>query len=141
MDYKTSAKQIIQNVGGKDNVVKLLHCSTRVRFSLADFDKVNLDELKKIDGVLGAVIAAGQCQVIIGNNVIEMFDEINAQIGKLDTTKKVGQAPKQKWYEVLLDFIIGIFQPLVPAIAGGGVLKSLLMLFALFGWMNETSML
>ena len=139
MDYTSSAKQIIEKVGGKDNIVKLLHCSTRLRFSLVDFDKVNLDELKQIDGVLGAVIAAGQCQVIIGNNVVEMFDAAIAQLGNLDNAKASGNTPKQKWYEIVLDFIIGIFQPLVPAIAGGGVLKSLLMLFALFGWVNEQS--
>lgn len=137
MDYTASAKQIIEKVGGKENIVKILHCSTRLRFSLADFDKVDLDGLKQIDGVLGAVIATGQCQVIIGNNVVEMFDEVQAQVGQIDGNKKAGNAPKQKWYEVLLDFVIGIFQPLVPAIAGSGVLKSLLMLFALFGWVNE----
>lgn len=138
MDYNASAAKIIKNVGGKENITKLIHCSTRLRFSLVDYDKANLDALKQVDGVLGAVIASGQCQVIIGNAVVEMFDAINAQLGSLDE-KAAATAPKQKWYQVFLDFLVGIFQPLVPAIAGAGVLKSLLILFSSVGWMSVTS--
>lgn len=138
MDYNASAAKIIKNVGGKENITKLIHCSTRLRFSLVDYDKANLDALKQVDGVLGAVIASGQCQVIIGNAVVEMFDAINAQLGSLDEKAAVA-APKQKWYQVFLDFLVGIFQPLVPAIAGAGVLKSLLILFSSVGWMSATS--
>lgn len=139
VDYAASAKQIIKYVGGKDNISKLIHCSTRLRFSLVDYGKANLDELKKIDGVLGAVNASGQCQVIIGNNVVEMFDAINKQLGTLDPNKKSGNAPKEKWYEVGLDYLIAIFQPLVPAIAGGGVLKALVMLCGMLGWLSDKS--
>lgn len=139
VDYAASAKQIIKYVGGKNNISKLIHCSTRLRFSLVDYGKANLDELKKIDGVLGAVNASGQCQVIIGNNVVEMFDAINKQLGTLDPNKKSGNAPKEKWYEVGLDYLIAIFQPLVPAIAGGGVLKALVMLCGMLGWLSDKS--
>lgn len=138
MDYNASAAKIIKNVGGKENITKLIHCSTRLRFSLVDYDKANLDALKQVDGVLGAVIASGQCQVIIGNAVVEMFDAINAQLGSLDGNATAA-VPKQKWYQVFLDFLVGIFQPLVPAIAGAGVLKSLLILFSSVGWMSVTS--
>lgn len=138
MDYNASAAKIIKNVGGKENITKLIHCSTRLRFSLVDYDKANLDALKQVDGVLGAVIASGQCQVIIGNAVVEMFDAINAQLGSLDGNAAAA-VPKQKWYQVFLDFLVGIFQPLVPAIAGAGVLKSLLILFSSVGWMSTTS--
>ncbi|QFP78812.1 beta-glucoside-specific PTS transporter subunit IIABC [Latilactobacillus graminis] len=135
-DYQTSAKAIIKAVGGKQNVTGLIHCSTRLRFTLANFDQADLKALKKIPGVLGAVIATGQCQVIIGNDVVEMFDAVNATLGVLDVNQGQNQ---QKWTQVILDFIIGIFQPLVPAIAGGGILKSLLMLFAMLGWMSDKS--
>lgn len=139
MKYTASAKQIIEQVGGRENIVKLIHCSTRLRFTLVDFDKANLDALKQIEGVLGAVIASGQCQVIIGNAVVEMFDAINAELGQLDDNQKAGNVPKQKWYEVFLDYLVGIFQPLIPAIAGAGVLKSLLILFSTLGWMSDKS--
>lgn len=138
MDYNASAAKIIKNVGGKENIAKLIHCSTRLRFSLVDYDKANLDALKQVDGVLGAVIASGQCQIIIGNAVVEMFDAINAQLGSLDGNAAAA-VPKQKWYQVFLDFLVGIFQPLVPAVAGAGVLKSLLILFSSVGWMSVTS--
>ncbi|MFT8457898.1 MAG: beta-glucoside-specific PTS transporter subunit IIABC [Liquorilactobacillus ghanensis] len=139
MDYGTSASEIIKNVGNKENIAKLIHCSTRLRFTLANYDKVNLDALKKIDGVLGAVIASGQCQVIVGNAVVEMFDAVNAKIDIGNNVGKAENAPKQKWYEIFLDFLIGIFQPLIPAIAGAGVLKSLLILFSSLGWISETN--
>lgn len=135
-DYKQSAQQIIAGVGGKENIAKLIHCSTRLRFSLVDFDQADLDALKHIDGVLGAVIASGQCQVIIGNDVVEMYEAINQELGDsvASTSSQTGM-PKQKWYQVALDYLIAIFQLLVPAIAGGGVLKSLVMLVNLFGWL------
>jgi len=136
MDFKKSAKEIIEKVGGAGNVASLIHCSTRLRFSLNDFDKADLDGLKKIDGVLGAVIAGGQCQVIIGNDVVEMYDATQEFLGD---GKGTGKAKKQSIGQIVLDFIIGVFQPLVPAIAGGGILKSVLMLIVMFGWMSDKS--
>lgn len=137
VEYKNSAKDIIKSVGGKENINKLIHCSTRLRFSLNDFDKADLDALKQIDGVMGAVNAAGQCQVIIGNDVVEMFDAVKKEMGDLDPSS--GSKQKMKPGAVFLDFLIGIFQPLIPAIAGGGMLKSLLLLMSTFGWMSSNS--
>ncbi|MFC6200552.1 PTS beta-glucoside transporter subunit IIBCA [Lactiplantibacillus nangangensis] len=138
MDFKTSAKAIIAGVGGAKNVATLIHCSTRLRFTLNDFDQADLEQLKKIDGVLGAVIAGGQCQVIIGNDVVEMFDAVESELdGK--TSGSGAKGPKQSFGKVTLDFIIGVFQPLVPAIAGGGILKAMLMLVSMFGWMSDKS--
>ncbi|MCT3035204.1 PTS beta-glucoside transporter subunit IIBCA [Pediococcus parvulus] len=136
MDFKKSAQEILNGVGGSGNVASLIHCSTRLRFSLNDFDKADLDSLKKIDGVLGAVIAGGQCQVIIGNDVVEMFDSVQSLLSGNEST---GKKQKQSIGHIVLDFIIGVFQPLVPAIAGGGILKSVLMLIAMFGWMSDKS--
>ena len=138
MAIQDSAKQIVERVGGKDNINTLIHCSTRLRFTLKDFDKANLDELKKISGVLGAVIAGGQCQVIIGNDVIEMYDAVQKVLGK-DFKSNTGAKTKQPVGRMILDFIIGVFQPLVPAIAGGGILKSILMLVSMFGWISDSS--
>lgn len=142
LDYKVSAQQIIQRVGGNENINKVIHCSTRLRFTLNNFDKVDLDGLKEVEGVLGAITAAGQCQVIIGNNVIEMFDAVHKELG--NSTERSGSSSvksKMSTGAVLLDFLIGVFQPLVPAIAGGGMLKSMLLLFSALGWMSTTSTL
>lgn len=139
IDYEKSATQIIKYIGGKENISKLIHCSTRLRFSLIDFGKANLEELKKVNGVLGAVNASGQCQIIIGNNVIEMFDAVNEQLGQLSSDGEKAKSSNEKWYQIALDYLIAIFQPLVPAIAGGGVLKSLAMLLSLIGLLPQTS--
>jgi PTS system beta-glucosides-specific IIC component len=140
-DYAKSAKAIIQAIGGEKNVARLIHCSTRLRFTLKDPDTVDFKALKAVPGVIGAVNTAGQCQVVIGNDVIEMYDAVMAELGDALDGAAADATPKakQKWYQVLLDFIIAIFQPLVPAIAGGGILKSLLMLVAMFGWMSDKS--
>ncbi|WEE35603.1 PTS beta-glucoside transporter subunit IIBCA [Lactiplantibacillus paraplantarum] len=138
MDFNDSAQAIILNVGGAPNINSLIHCSTRLRFTLNDFAKVDLEKLKTIDGVLGAVIAGGQCQVIIGNDVVEMFDAVQILLGN-NTQQGAATGPKQSWGKIVLDFIIGVFQPLVPAIAGGGILKAVLMLLAMFGWISDKS--
>lgn len=137
MDFQASAKAIVEGVGGVENINSLIHCSTRLRFTLNDFDRADIEQLKTVDGVLGAVIAGGQCQVIIGNDVVEMFDAVQVLLGNTENSTEKG--PKQSWGKVILDFIIGVFQPLVPAIAGGGILKAVLMLIAMFGWISEKS--
>ncbi len=139
MDYKKTASDILGYVGGEENVSHFEHCSTRLRFTLKDSNKANVEALKKVKGVLGVVMAA-QCQVIIGNSVVEVYDEIL----KIASFKGGGSiednSPKdQKLGAKIMDFIIGVFQPLVPAIAGAGVLKSLLSLFVLIGILDNTS--
>ena len=132
---------ITQNIGGKENISHLEHCSTRLRFTLADSGKVKLDELKKVPGVMG-VVMTGQCQVVIGNRVIEVYDEVcrlagNPGGGSVEPEKKA--KVKRKPGAVFLDFIVGVFQPLIPAIAGAGILKSLLLLIVMFGWLSKDS--
>lgn len=137
MNYKEKANQIIKNVGGKENIYSLEKCSTRLRFSIVDNSKVNEEELKNIEGVLG-VIDNVQLQIIIGNDVIEYYDEIikilDLDKNKIngDNTNQSNQA-KQSIGKKILGFIIAIFQPLVPAIAGAGVLKSVLILLSTLG--------
>ncbi|WP_206912075.1 beta-glucoside-specific PTS transporter subunit IIABC [Enterococcus sp. DIV0849a] len=136
MNYKETAASILSLIGGKENVSHLEHCSTRLRFTLKNNDVVETEKLEKVDGVIG-VRQNVQCQVIIGNDVVEVYDEMKALLGELPQDD--GPKEKQKWGAVLLDFIISIFQPLIPAIAGGGVLKSLLLLASVTGVMSDQS--
>ncbi|OTO72767.1 MULTISPECIES: beta-glucoside-specific PTS transporter subunit IIABC [unclassified Enterococcus] len=138
MNYRETAKQIINNIGGKENISHIEHCSTRLRFTLKDDNKVNKDALESIEGVIGVRLNV-QCQVIIGNDVVEVYDEVIQLVG--DTFSTSGDVPKKnrKIGAVLLDFVISVFQPLVPAIAGGGILKSLLMLASLTGLLSDQS--
>lgn len=137
MDYKQIAEEVVRHVGGKKNVAHLEHCSTRLRFTLRDDDKADIKALEKVDGVMG-VRQNVQCQIIIGNDVVEVYDEVQNLLGEL-SEKNTVKKKNQKIGSTVLDFIISVFQPLVPAIAGGGVLKSLLLLISLVGWIDSTS--
>lgn len=136
MDYKKTAAEIVKLVGGEGNVNHFEHCSTRLRFTLADQGKADVEALKKVPGVMGVVMSA-QCQVIIGNNVVEVYDEILKIANFGGGSAPAAPAQKQKFSAVFMDFLIGVFQPVVPAMAGGGVLKSMLSLFVMIGIMDK----
>ena len=138
MDERKVASEILAAVGGPSNVSHLEHCSTRLRFSLVNDDKVDAEKIKKIPGVLG-VNQTAQTQVIIGNNVIEVYNELQELLKGQTATAEQGPKPKRKVSAVILDFVISIFQPLIPAIAGGGILKSVLMLLNLIGILDKTT--
>jgi beta-glucoside PTS system EIICBA component len=137
MDYKKIATDILKYVGGEKNVVHLGHCATRLRFTLADDSKVNIEEIKRIPGVLDVVNKA-QFQVIIGNNVIEVYDEL-LKLGKFgqQNNNKITAKGKQKIGATVLDFLVSVFQPLIPAMAGAGILKSMLLLLSVLNLIDE----
>ena len=138
MNYTQTARDVLQHVGGKENIAHLEHCSTRLRFTLIDQNKADVPALEKTPGVI-AVRMSGQCQVVIGNDVIEVYEKLTGLLGGSPSEQSVSShqpKEKRKAGTVLLDFIVGVFQPLVPAIAGGGILKSFLLLFSLFGLMD-----
>ena len=143
MDYKKTAASIIHKIGGVENVSHLEHCSTRLRFTLKDNAKADTAALKKIDGVMGVVMSA-QCQVIIGNEVVEVFDEVR-KLGNFSSASSEGGkkvlGEKQKLGAVVMDFIVSVFQPLVPAMAGSGILKSLLLVLAMMGVIDQSGTL
>ena len=131
MNYKRTAEAIVEGVGGAQNVQGLTHCVTRLRFTLADEGKANADALKATDGVMGVVQQGGQYQVIIGNEVDGVFDAITPLIGANETdsaTKDEAPARPQGikgWATAALDTLISCFTPLIPAIAGAGMVKVL----------------
>lgn len=137
-DYAATAKAVLKQIGGEENVSHLEHCSTRLRFSVVDAGKVDKDALKAISGVMGVVSSGNQCQVVIGNDVIEVYDELM----KIGSFHGGNAAPatggKKDIGATVLDFMVGVFQPLVPAIAGGGILKAFLSLMTLIGIMDST---
>lgn len=139
MDYRKTAEAILAGIGGESNITHLEHCSTRLRFTLADSRLARVDELQKIPGVLGVVMTA-QCQVIIGNEVVEVYNALAPMVHTADSpTNAPANGQKRRAGDVLLDFIVGVFQPLVPAIAGGGILKSVLLLFSMLGLIAKDS--
>ena len=131
-DYAATAKAVVKLIGGEKNVTHFEHCSTRLRFSVADPAKVDQAGLKATPGVMGVIAGGNQCQVVIGNDVIEVFDEIN-KIAKFGGAAAAAPVGKRNIGATILDYMVGIFQPLVPAIAGAGVLKALLTVLTTFG--------
>lgn len=141
MDYKKIANEILDLIGGSKNVSTLEHCSTRLRFGLVDKSVVNVEKIKKIKGVMGVVgvVDGSQFQIVIGNNVVEVYDEL-LKICPVTGAKSVSnKKDDRKWGAKLLEFVISVFQPLVPAIAGAGVLKSVLLLLSMFGLLASDS--
>ena len=140
-NYKQTVADVLRLIGGEKNVSHLEHCSTRLRFTVADPAKVDAAALKKTPGVMGVIANGGQCQVVIGNDVIEVYNEL-IKLGSFhkDSAPAVPSGKKSVG-AMALDLMVGIFQPLVPAIAGGGILKAFLSLFSLLGWMDSAGVL
>lgn len=145
MDYKKTAKDILNYVGGKKNVAHLGHCATRLRFTLNDDQKADVQALKKVPGVLD-VVNKGQFQVVIGNNVIEVFDQLVklGNFGGVDERKEESKSndsskEKRKIGSIILDFLVSVFQPLIPAMAGAGILKSILLLLSVVGLIDKNA--
>ena len=135
-NYDELSNQIIEKVGGKDNISKLLHCYTRLRIQLKDTSIVDIEEIKKLN-VLGAQYAGSQLQIIIGNDVNELYDTICKITGftsldavdeKLDDKTKEKLTVKKAFTNVI-DVVVGCFVPILPIVLAGGLLKS----FVTFG--------
>ena len=132
MDNHKIALQIIDGVGGKENVSGLTHCFTRLRFVLKDESKASKDKVSSIEGVIQVVEASGQFQVVLGNKVEAIYEEIMPLLENPDTEdseqdKKVGIGTK------ILNVVTAIFTPTIPAIAASGMLKGILAVAALIG--------
>ena len=138
MDYAKVGSQILECVGGQDNVSNLVHCMTRLRFNLKDDSQVNEEKLKKIKGVVGTVNKGGQYQVIIGNEVANVYKAIMAQ-GTFKADHSKGSGDKKGGVAVVFDTIAGIFTPMLPALMGAGMIKAILAILSLSGVLLETS--
>ncbi len=140
MENKELAQEIVKLIGGTENISQSWHCITRLRFNLNNESKVKVDELKTLDGVLGAQFQSGQFQVIIGAKVAEVYEEIDHLVGhSSNDSTPVKNTSKMNPIEVVFDVISGIFTPILPAIVGSGLIKGIMALFVSLGWLTETS--
>lgn len=139
MNYKILAKEILTNIGGKDNIKSFTHCATRLRFNLIDESKFNQDSLKKVSGVIGTVMSGGQSQVIIGTDVSHVYDELKLLIPDNNENlnkKDIIEEEKSKT-SMILDTISGIFTPILPAITGASMIKVIVILLSMTGILKE----
>ncbi len=130
MDYNKCASEILDAIGGKDNLASAAHCATRLRLVIADNGKVKKSVLENIDGVKGVFEAAGQLQVIIGTGTVnKVYDEFiklaGVEAASKDDVKKAAAA-KAPWYKRAIKTLGDIFVPIIPAIVATGLLCGLL---------------
>lgn len=138
--YEKLASEIIKKVGGKENVNDVYHCQTRLRFKLADEEKADDKSLEETDGVAKVIRNAGVYQVVIGTHVADVFEEVEKLV---DTGKAKGtpeaEEEKQNVFEKIIDFVAGVFQPVIPALSGAGMVKALLALLVVANAISNQS--
>lgn len=140
-EYESLACKIVEYVGGKDNVNDVYHCQTRLRFKLADEEKADQKKLEDLDGVSKVMISGGVYQVIIGTHVKYVFEEIEKLIGPrtAESGDRQEKSEKKSVMGVIIDFVSGTFQPVIPALSGAGMVKALLALLVVFGLISTES--
>lgn len=146
--YDGLARIIIQNVGGKSNIISVAHCITRLRFELKDESKANKEVLESTDGVIKVMQAGGQYQVVIGNQVNDVYDAV-LEVGHLAAAGAVDEegnaveetscGGKKSPVSLLIDVISGTLQPTLGVMAATGIIKGLLALFDFLGLIPAAS--
>ena len=146
--YDGLARIIIQNVGGKSNIISVAHCITRLRFKLKDESKANKEVLESTDGVIKVMQAGGQYQVVIGNQVNDVYDAV-LEVGHLTAAGAVDEegnaveetagGGKKSPVSLLIDVISGTLQPTLGVLAATGIIKGLLALFDFIGLIPAAS--
>lgn len=149
--YDALAWDILNNIGGKENVKSVIHCITRVRFYLKDNDKANDEAVSNLDGVIDVARAGGQYQVVIGPAVEDVYDAVVKQIGadKAGGDTESGTEPAErpsgvggwfKWgFSSLIGVITGSMMPVIGLLAASGVLKGLLTILTHYELVNPES--
>ncbi len=140
-DYAKTAAGVLKGVGGEENVQSLVHCMTRLRFVLKDESKADAAALKVTPGVITTAQAGGQYQVVIGNDVPEVFAEIGkiSRFGGTSDAAPAEDEPRGNLFNRFIKMISSIFTPVLWALAGTGLLKAFLAAAATFGWIDTAS--
>ncbi|WP_440896497.1 beta-glucoside-specific PTS transporter subunit IIABC [Amphibacillus sp. Q70] len=138
MKYQELAKDIIENVGGKENVKSVVHCITRLRFKLKDESKANTEVLNNMDGVVTVRQSGGQYQVVIGNHVPDVYKAVVAE-GGFESAKQVDEDDGEKGnlLNKFIEIISGIFTPILSVLVASGMIKGFNALFIAAGWLDE----
>jgi len=135
--YHELAEEIVKNVGGKENINSLTHCITRLRFKLKDESIAKDEVLKNMDGVVTVMKSGGQYQVVIGNHVPAVYEEVVAIAGLSGDSEEA--ASGGSLFNRLIDILSGCFQPFLGALAAAGMVKGLNALLVFFNLYSNTS--
>ena len=137
--YEELAKEIVRNVGGKENVISLTHCITRLRFKLKDESKAHDQVLKDMEGVVTVMKSGGQYQVVIGNHVPDVYADVLPLLGLEEGgSQQKEEGPKGNLFNRFIDIISGIFQPILGIMAACGMVKGLNAMFVAMGLYTDT---
>ncbi|AXT46929.1 MULTISPECIES: PTS beta-glucoside transporter subunit IIABC [Chromobacterium] len=134
----TLAKQIVAGVGGKDNILSLVHCATRLRFKLRDSGRAQAETLNRLPDILMVLESGGQFQVVIGNLVAEVYQAICRILEQDDEAPPAGETKKEGLLSRFIDVVSAIFTPTLGILAASGILKGLLSLALVNEWLSET---
>jgi len=136
MTNQDLACEIIAGVGGDENIATLQHCSTRLRFTLADDSRVDRARLEALPGVLGVVVGP-QTQVVVGAKVADVYRAVERERSPKNVVATRQPLTFKRAGSVFMEFVVGVFSPIIPAIAGAGVFKSLLIAAVALGWVAK----
>ena len=130
MDYQSIARQILEKVGGKENLISAAHCATRLRLVIADNEKCDSKAVENIDAVKGVFFASGQMQIILGTGTVnKVYDEFIRIAGISESSKedvKREAAKKANPFQRVIKTIGDIFVPIIPAIVASGFLMGIM---------------
>ncbi|MEO2255764.1 beta-glucoside-specific PTS transporter subunit IIABC [Paenibacillus amylolyticus] len=145
MNNKDLAKNVLELVGGEQNISGLTHCATRLRFVLKDDGKADLNALNQLEGVLKAQNSGGQVQIVIGAKVDAVYSEVknltSDHIGELSESTDSGPKKRRNPVNVVLETIAGIFTPVLPALVGCGMIKCLATVITAMGYLEGSGFL
>ena len=139
-DYAPSAKKLVQALGGKDNITRVFHCMTRLRFYVKDKSRINESDIKKLPEISGVNWHQDQFQVIAGNEVNEMYAElVKMEIPNDDSDSSQKASGKKSVGSAIIDAITGCMTPMIPALTAAGMIKVVLTLLTTFHLVSDTS--
>ncbi|MFC6464211.1 beta-glucoside-specific PTS transporter subunit IIABC [Marinilactibacillus sp. GCM10026970] len=139
MEFQELNQNILDNIGGKDNINGLTHCITRLRFKLKDESKANTEVLKNVSGVVTVVQSGGQYQVVIGNHVGEVYKEFVEQAGLQTDSNDQSEDKPKGLLNNFIDVISGVFTPVISVLMASGMIKGLLAILSAFSLIDPAS--
>lgn len=142
-NYDELARNVLEQIGGAENVISVTHCITRLRFKLKDESKANTDAIKKIKGVVSVVQAGGQYQVVIGSDVGDAYQALGRLPGvTLEGAVAIREEEdikKKRPLDVIVDTVSGAFLPTLPAMTAAGLLKALCAMLPMLNLLSTES--
>ncbi|WP_413376743.1 beta-glucoside-specific PTS transporter subunit IIABC [Alkalihalobacillus sp. 1P02AB] len=140
MNYSELSNEILKHLGGQDNIEHVTHCMTRLRFNLVDESKVNVTKLENTDGVMATKSSGGQFQIIIGNDVSNVYKEFIKITGfSAGGNQGKSKGKNKNIISRFLDVLAGVFVPILPAIVGAGMLKGVMSVIDAYDLVPATS--